>query len=304
MRAAFIINPASGRKQTRGPSRLDRARDIVRAAGVAVEVIPTSGPGHAAQLSRAFAAQAYDRVVVWGGDGTINEVAGPLINSPTILGIVPGGSGDGLAHSLGLPRDVEAAGRAALTGSSRAVDVGYFGERHFLNVAGVGFDAEVATRFNRRTTRGVRGYISECLRAVWSYQCATYDVTTEDETLAGPRFVVAFANGREYGNGLVLVPNANPLDGRLDLVAVAGGSALIQFWRARRLAWRPLAPAAGVHRARVRSAVIRGDRMRCHVDGEPFEASGTIEVRLAPGALNVAGVAVAAGSASATGGAG
>ena len=82
-----------------------------------------------------------------------------------------------------------------------------------------------------------------------------------------------------------------PLDGRLDLVAVAGGSALIQFWRARRLAWRPLAPAAGVHRARVKGAIISGDRMRCHVDGEPFDASGSIEVRLAPGALRVAGVA-------------
>ena len=264
---------------------------MVRDAGVAVEVIPTTGPGHAVALSRAFAAQGYDRVVVWGGDGTINEVAGPLIHSQTILGIVPGGSGDGLAHSLGLPRDVSAAGKAALTAPARAVDVGYFGSRHFLNVAGAGFDAEVAARFNRRTSRGVRGYVSECLKAVWSYRCATYDVTTEDETLLGPRFVVAFANGREYGNGLVLVPNADPLDGRLDMVAVAHGSALMQFWRARRLAWRRLAPAAGVHRARVKGAVIQGARIRCHVDGEPFDASGRIEVRLAPGALRVAGVA-------------
>ena len=100
---------------------------MVRDAGVAVDVIPTSGPGHAVQLSRAFAAQGYDRVVVWGGDGTINEVAGPLIHSQTILGIVPGESGDGLAHSLGLPRDVAAAGRAALTGPACGVDVGYFG---------------------------------------------------------------------------------------------------------------------------------------------------------------------------------
>ena len=172
--------------------------------------------------------------------GRLTRSPDQLINSQTILGIVPGGSGDGLAHSLGLPRDVAAATLAALTGPARGVDVGYFGDRHFLNVAGAGFDAEVAARFNRRTTRGVRGYVAECLKGVWTYRCSTYDVRADEMTLAGPRFVVAFANGREYGNGLVLVPNADPTDGRLDVVAVADGSPLTQFWRARRLAWRRL----------------------------------------------------------------
>jgi YegS/Rv2252/BmrU family lipid kinase len=271
---------------------MEQARDLARGAGLSpdeVTIVATERPGHAAQLSRAFADLAVDRILVWGGDGTINEAAGPLIGSGVALGIIPGGSGDGLAHSLGLPRDVGAAVRAALTGPPCAVDVGYFAGRHFLNVAGAGFDAAVAARFNRRRTRGVRGYIAECLSAVWSYRCDQYDLRTSGGQWTGPRFLVAFANGREYGNGLVLVQNASPTDGQLDMVVVDDGPALAQFWRARRLTWRRLAPAAGVHRARITGATLRGERLSCHVDGEPFEASGTIEVRLVPGALRVAG---------------
>jgi diacylglycerol kinase family enzyme len=105
----------------------------------------------------------------------------------------------------------------------------------------------------------------------------------------GPRFVVAFANCREYGNGLVLVPNADPTDGLLDLVMVAGGSVIRQFWRARRLSWRRLAPAEGVCRRRITSASISGARLQCHVDGQPFEASGKLQVRIQAGAIAIAG---------------
>ena len=111
----------------------------------------------------------------------------------------------------------------------------------------------------------------------------------EGERFDGPRFVVAFANCREYGNGLVLVPNADPADGQLDMVMVAGGSPLRQFWRARRLIWRRLAPAEGVRRSRITSASVRGDVLQCHVDGQTFDATGTLAVRIRRGAMLIAG---------------
>ena len=106
----------------------------------------------------------------------------------------------------------------------------------------------------------------------------------------GPRFVIAFANGREYGSGLAIAPEADPSDGWLDTVIVKGGSPLRQLWRSRRLGWRPMHPAEGVWRGRIREASIAGTRLVCHVDGEPFETSGEISIRLDPGALLVAGV--------------
>jgi diacylglycerol kinase (ATP) len=292
MRVAIIVNPISGRRGSdpnAGRLRAEQARQLTVAAGVAAEVAVTLDRGHARDLARDFVARGFDRVVVWGGDGTINEAAGPLLRSPVMLGIVPAGSGDGIARSLGLPPGTADAMRAALGDTSGPLDVGRIGERHFLNIAGIGFDAAVAVVFNRRRRRGVRAYIADALRTVWSYRCEEYTLAFEGGEVSGRHFLIAFANGREYGNGIVLAPQADPGDGWLELVRVADGSPLRQLWRARRLAFRPLAPAEGVGRHRVRWATVSGPHLRGHVDGETFEASGDLTIRLETGGLRVAG---------------
>jgi diacylglycerol kinase (ATP) len=292
MRIGIIVNPYSG--GPRGPvppgaARVEFVRQLARRADPSIEVIATAGPGHAAELAAQFAARGFSRVIAWGGDGTINETAGPLIGSGVELGIVPSGSGDGLARGLGLWRPAEAALAVAISQPARAVDVGMLGDRHFLNIGGIGFDAAVAAAFNRRSKRGHAGYVRDSLLGVWSYESRTYTVEVDGDRLEGRRFVIAFANCREYGNGIVLVPNADPADGRLDMVMVAGGSTLRQFWRARRLSWRRLAPAEGVRRGRITSASVTGDLLQCHVDGQPFETSGTLAVRVKPAGILVAG---------------
>ena len=292
MRTAIIVNPASGLRSARihgRETRVDRVRRWVDEAGITADVLTTARRGHAAELCAASASGNCDRVVVWGGDGTINEAAAPLIGTTTALGIIPGGSGDGLARSLGLPRDPQAAFRLALTGIPRPMDVGWLGDRHFLNIAGVGFDAAVARRFNLSKGRGTRGYIFESLRLVWSYRCERYRVTAGDVTADGPHFLVAFANGREYGSGLPISPQSDTADGVLDLLLVAGGTPLQQIWRARRLFLNPLKPAAGILRRPVTDGVVSGENMCCHVDGETFDASGELRLRMKAGALRVIG---------------
>lgn len=263
---------------------------VLARLGEDAEVVLTGGAGHAAELSRGFVARHFDLVVGWGGDGTINEVAGPLIGTTSALGIVPSGSGDGLARSLSLVRPAEAALAAALRGPSAPIDVGFFGARHFLNIAGAGFDAAVAHGFNRRGKRGAFGYFSRGLSIVWTYRCERYHLRLGDEASSADRFLVAFANGSQYGNGLMLAPDADVQDGWLNAVVVDGGPPLRQFWRARRLLFRKLRPAEGLHRHRVQHATIAGDTFLCHVDGETFDARGTLEVRIEPNALRVSGV--------------
>lgn len=292
MRAAIIINPRSGRKKTQNTAdgtRLERAKRWAEYAGVRADIELTTRGGHAAELAAKAVAAGVDRVVAWGGDGTVNEVAGALFGTVAALGIVPGGSGDGLARSLGLPRDAGEAMRIALTGQSKPIDVGWLAGRHFLNIAGIGFDAEVARRFNTRRSRGTRGYLVESLSLVWSYVCPTYRIklTAGSQEFNGPHFVAAFANGREYGSGLVVAPEADPSDGWFDMVLVTGGSPVRQLWRARRLAFRRMSPAEGVWRDRVKGASIEGEHLCCHVDGEPFDAQGSVELRMEPAALNV-----------------
>lgn len=290
MRAGVIINPAAGRgaRDSRDVTdRVRRAERVAAAAGVRVDVVVTTSAGHAAEHSRAFVAAGVDVVVAWGGDGTINEVAGPLLGSPVALGIVPAGSGNGLARTLGIPLVPDAALATAFGGAERRVDVATFGQRHFLNIAGVGFDAEVAQAFNRRRTRGVLGYVIDSLSGVWRYCPASYGLELDGRDHTGDYFVVVFANGTQYGNGLAIAPDADICDGRLNAVLVSGGSAVQQLWRARRLLVRPLAPAAGVRRQTVGRAVISGERLQCHVDGESFVAEGPVVVNVLPGALGV-----------------
>jgi diacylglycerol kinase (ATP) len=290
---AFIINPVSGRRgsgTSEGARRAALAKRALDRSGVTGTINITEGPRHALQLSQSFHHEGVGRVVAWGGDGTINEVAGPLVGTATALGIIPAGSGDGIACSLGLPLDTERALETALTGAVGAIDVGFLGSRHFLNVGGIGFDAAVGRAFNARRKRGGLGYLTGGLSMAWSYRCLPYHLTLDAEVMSGERFVVVFANGREYGNHVVIAPDADPRDGRLDVLVVAGGSPLRQFWRARRLLVRQRSPAEGLYRTRVRAATVSGDALICHVDGEVFEASGKVDVRVVPAGISVAGM--------------
>jgi YegS/Rv2252/BmrU family lipid kinase len=291
-RVGVIINPISGARAraAAGAERVERARRAMRDHHIDGEIATTQAKGHAAELSRGFRARGFDAVVGWGGDGTINEAAGPLIGSAMALGVIPSGSGDGFARSLGLPFDVGAALAAASTGPLTDVDVGYLGGRHFLNIAGVGFDAAIAASFNASTRRGGFGYVTRTLRMVWGYQCGRYDTCFDGETHTGDYLIVVIANGREYGNGLVIAPDANPRDGLLDAVVVNAGAPWRQLWRARRLLVGRSNEIAGVWRGRLTAGSISAPRLQCHVDGEEFETSSTLDVRVAPGALQVCGL--------------
>jgi YegS/Rv2252/BmrU family lipid kinase len=285
-----IINPVSGRRGRRageGDARAALAQRTLQARGIDAEIAVTWSSGHGAELAARFLAAGADLVVAWGGDGTINEVAGPLIASRAALGIVPSGSGDGLALGLGLPSHPVRALEVALSGQARPMDVGFLGSRHFLNVAGIGFDAVVADAFNRRGKRGALSYVTRGLSLVWSYRSPAYEIDLDGQVLSGERFLIGFANAPEYGNHLVLDQDADPYDGWLNAVVADPGPPLAQIWRARRLAIHPGRPAAGIHRMRVKRARIAGDDLTCHVDGEAFQVSGTVEVQVKAGAVNV-----------------
>jgi len=291
-RASVIVNPVAGPDGHRpgaGSTRAERARRALHALGVTGEVVITPGRGQAAALVRDLVDRGAEVVIAWGGDGTINEVAGALIGTATALGIVRSGSGDGLGRTLRIAKDPDQAIASAVTGPSRFIDIGYLGDRHFLNVAGIGFDATVATAFNDGGRRGQLRYFLRTVQALWTYRAGRYRLHLEHEASDSTRFLVAFANGCEYGGHLMLSADADPSDGWLDAVIVDDGSAVRQLWRMRRLAIGVRRPAEGIYRYRIQHARVAGDRLTCHVDGETFETSGVIDVRVAPSALRVAG---------------
>lgn len=285
-----IINPVSGAGAD--PNAARRRAELIdaaaRARGVDATITLTERAGHAAELGREALARGASSVIVWGGDGTFNEAAGALVGTPVPLGLVPAGSGNGLARALGMPWDPAAAIAVAFDGRPRTIDAGRMAGRFFFNIAGVGFDARVAALFNRRAkgTRGGWPYIAIGLREGCRYCALDYDVRLDGDAHRYRALLIAFANGREYGLGARIAPDARLDDGLLDAIVVEERGIVARFWDARHLARGTAHLAPLVTTRKVRHATIESPgEMEFHVDGEPGRAHDRIDVEVIPGAL-------------------
>jgi diacylglycerol kinase (ATP) len=291
----IIINPISGGvSPDAARARAELASAIVDRHGDPAEVFVTERGGHARELTKAAVARGTRLVMAWGGDGTINEVASTLAFGEVPLGIVPAGSGNGLARQLSINPKPDEAIRHAIATEPRRIDLGEIDNRLFVNLAGIGLDAHVAAKFgeasNRR--RGFASYASIAARALMSYEPATYviRVDSEEQPCAPVRAVlITVANSSEFGNGAIIAPGAKIDDGLLDLVVIAEHSRLNTIVQLPRLFRGTVDRAKGCSTRRITRATIESDRpMVYHVDGEPVQGGMSLRVRIHPGALYVA----------------
>lgn len=292
MSIVAIINPVSGAgaDPTIAEQRIAAIKNEAQRRGLSADIHLTTSAGHARDLAAASAAANVDLVIVWGGDGTVNEAGGALINSSTTLALIPAGSGNGLAGALGTPREPQAALAVAFDGATRTIDAGIMANRPFFNIAGIGFDARVARLFNERGAgrRGGWPYILIGVREGWRYEGVEYSVEFDGERQRVRALLIAFANGREYGMGACIAPLAELDDGFLDATLVEYRPMLARFWDARHLAMGTAHRAKSVTTRRVVRAVIETDGpMEFHVDGEVAVQQNRIEVQVVPGALKV-----------------
>lgn len=271
-----------------GRRRAERASEILAASGERGDVFVTTRRGHGRELAAAAARGGVRLVIAWGGDGTINEVGSALAFGSVSLGIVPSGSGNGLARELGVARRPERAIREALGAVPRAIDVGEIGGRLFFSIAGIGFDAHVAACFDRESSgrRGFSTYARVAARELWRYRCGTYRVADLERRHV---LLIAIANSAQFGNGARIAPAARVDDGWLDLVIFEERSRLATILALPRLFVGGLDRTAGVSMQRIARTSIESDRaIRFHVDGEPVEGPVRLEVRVLPSALRVA----------------
>ena len=292
MRVAVIVNPAAGPipNLDQARRRATQAASVLGALGVDAEVTLTERPGHACELARAAAHRGAEIVAAWGGDGTINEIGCALAFTNTALAIVRGGSGNGLAYALGVPRDPATALRHAVVAEPRRIDVGEIAGRLFFNIAGIGFDAHVADRFGREgRKRGLRGYATVVARELFTYRAQPCRLTINGCEHERRAFLLTIANGPQWGNGARVAPNARLDDGLLDLVTVEPRSPLAAAWQIRRLFTGTFGEVRGVTTERVTSVEIYAKPpVIFHVDGQPASSEITpLQVRLHPHALLV-----------------
>ncbi|HET7697524.1 MAG TPA: diacylglycerol kinase family protein [Vicinamibacterales bacterium] len=287
-----IVNPLSGAGATPGVAgrRVSLLESKFAAANVIGRVHLTERAGHAAELAREAVRSGTRLVIAWGGDGTINETGAALAGTNVALGIIPAGSGNGFASEIGVPVAPEAAIDVALRGRDRAIDAGEMEGRLFFNIAGIGFDAVVAQQFNLQSLgrRGMGPYVRIGLRECFRYRSARYRILLDREEIVTTALLIAFANGREYGNRIRLAPHARMDDGKLEAMVVEDRRPLSRLWSGRHLAFGTADKAPRIIARSIASARVETDgEMLYHLDGEIGRATGSIAVRIHPRALVV-----------------
>jgi YegS/Rv2252/BmrU family lipid kinase len=283
-----ILNPRAGVAARRALDGLRQGRP----SWPPVEVRVTTGPGDARAWAAEAAREGVDLVLVAGGDGTANEAAWGLLGSSTTLGLVPVGSGNGLARTLGIPLRPDRAVAVLETGLRRRMDVGMINDRPFLNVAGAGFDAAVGAEFHAHGRRGGRRglftYVWLSLGHSLRYRSPQWSLRAGEHSFEGRAFVVAFVNGRQYGGAATIAPGARLDDGLLDIVIVEDAPLAEVLMNAPRLFLGSIERFRRYRRLAAPQALLTGAApVVFHRDGEPEPAADRLEVRVEPRALSV-----------------
>lgn len=182
-----------------------------------VSLINTNSPEHGEEITRQ-ALDQFDVITVFGGDGTINSIAAGMIGSRCVLGVLPGGSGNGLARNLGIPMAWRRAMDVLIHGEDVYIDVGKINERYFFNVAGLGLDGLISKKFNLQSkTRGIMPYVYHGLKGFFEAPTYRIQVDLGDMVFQDNILIVAFANFKQYGGNAIIAPFASPYDKLLDM---------------------------------------------------------------------------------------
>ena len=253
--------------------------------GFSPDAVLTTHPGHATELAADAVRRGVNRVLAIGGDGTINETAQALRRSATALGIVPIGSGNGLARHLGIPLNPMKAIERALSGRPVVIDSGEINEHPFFCTAGLGFEAFVAHAFAQQPIRGLPTYIRTAFRAFWDYKPQSFVLDGQQREL----FSMTFANAGQFGNNAWMAPQANIADGKLEQCEIRPFPAQAVGMLTWQLFNKRLHQSSYWRGHAITNATVQADSpLLIHADGEPLTLpTGRAEVRVLPGSLLV-----------------
>ncbi|HKG07795.1 MAG TPA: diacylglycerol kinase family protein [Pedobacter sp.] len=282
----FIINPISGGKNKQKlPALIDSALDRTK---FNANFSFTEYVGHASEIAEEASNKNFDIIVAVGGDGTINEIAAKVMSQNKILGIVPFGSGNGLARFLKIPMNTLSAIKLINSCHVNVIDTGKFNEKHFFNMAGMGFDAHISSVFAEDKSRGLRGYLKLGLNEVMDYKAQTYFLNIDGVDYEKKAFVISIANSSQYGNNVHISPNASITDGFLDVCIVKEFPMYMLPVLGYKMIRKTTDKSAMVEIIRGREIkIVREKDDAIHIDGEPFFMGKKIDVSIDPLSLKI-----------------
>ena len=282
----FIINPISGTgKQRKVELAIEKNLDK---ANLTFRILYTDAPGKATELCKEAVAQGMDAVIAVGGDGTVNEIGQALVGTGTALGIIPTGSGNGLARHLKIPFNKAKAVQVINQFKVRKIDTATINDKVFLSIAGIGYDAFVAKKFAKAPKRGFFSYFRIVSGEYAGYRPKKYVLEVDGQTITRRALLIAFANSNQFGNNTSIDPNATIDDGFIDICILRRIPLLIIPFYAPLLFTKMFHKTHYIEIIRAREATItRKKGKTMHFDGDPVAIGKRLEMKINPLSLNI-----------------
>jgi len=283
----FILNPNSGTSIGRNAGEVKKTiESFARQAGAEVTMLFTEERAHATTLVKEnVGLRPWKAIVAVGGDGTVNEIAQPLVNTEQPIGIIPLGSGNGLARHLGIPLTLEASLTRLFEGKITTIDSAQINDIPFFCTAGMGFDAYVGHLFSQQDQRGLATYVNVSFQSYWRYKPQHFKLNGVDTDA----FSLSFANAGQFGNNAWVAPQASLQDGLLDVCTIKPFPKWYGTSLAYQLFTKQMKTSRYIDYQHMTEAVVETQvPPMIHYDGEPFQLNTTrIEVKIKPQSLRV-----------------
>ncbi len=281
-----IINPKSGTSSKQNlPHKIADAFD---AHLFDVHIIITGYAGHGSEIAKQAIKDKANYVIAVGGDGTVNEVARALVNSETVLGIIPLGSGNGLARDLNIPTEVKKA--LAVIQEEHVIDIDYgkVNDRIFFCTCGMGFDAEVAAKSSGKKSRGSLMYFKNMIETFFKQKPQTYEITCPEGTIKDEAFVVTCANASQYGYNAHIAPHADIQDGMMNVAILKPLSILDVPQTSLQLFTKKIDENSKMIELITNEVTIKREHEgMMHIDGDPVKMGKEVNVKIIPKGLKV-----------------
>ena len=283
----YLINPISG---TRAKDlALEMIKKKTAAENIPFEILPTNAEGIYTHLHEKIIAENITDIIVCGGDGTVNQVANSCRGININIGIIPLGSGNGLAFAAKIPKRVDKALDILFKGKAEFIDSFYINKKFSCMLCGLGFDAQVAHDFAKQKKRGLATYIRQSVKNFFAARPYPFTLTMGGGDFSTDAFFISVANSNQFGNNFTIAPRASLQDGLLDIVVVNKMSKLRMVWsvmRQLRYGQVRLYEDKKYHRNEIhyfhaKKLTIQNPALApLHIDGDPAETSAAFEIEI------------------------
>lgn len=286
-RIIYIVNPISGAKEKDPLRELIHARTW--AAGIGFEVYPSVANGDYSFLYPSITENGVTDIIIAGGDGTINQVINDLRKFDVSFGIIPCGSGNGLAFSAGLVKNPDKSLEIIFKGKTKLTDAFTINGKFGCMLCGLGFDAQVAHDFANDPRRGLLTYIKKTLSNFFTARTYPFVIKTAEREIATDAFFISIANSNQFGNHFTIAPSASLNDGMLDVVVVNRQNKLSMLYCTTRqvCGFNKLQNLGSLNEKELvfyfqsdKFSIENPHNAPMHIDGDPVASAAVVEIEL------------------------